>query len=87
MIAKELLMRESITPLGLRLLSILHDWERSDANLRQLTNEMKFRKYYKYVNEKQIQTALDSLVEQGYVNIVEYKGGIKHYILDIYFSH
>lgn len=87
MLFKSTLLRGNITPLELRLLVILQDWERSDANLRQITDEVKFRKYYKYLSKKNITTALDSLVEQGYVKIVEYKGNIKHYILDVYFSN
>jgi len=80
------LLRSNITPLGLRLLIILNDWERSDGNLRQITDEVKFRKYYNYINKNDIKIALDSLVEQGYVKEIEYKGDIKHYILDSYFS-
>ena len=83
---KSSLLRDSISPLGLRLLIILNEWERSDANLRQITNEIKFRKYYKFISNDKIKTALNSLVEQGHVREVEYKGNVKHYILDVYFS-
>ena len=80
------LLRDNISPLGLRLLMILNDWERSDANLRQITSEFKFRKYYDQISKNQIKNALDSLVELGHVKIVEYMGNVQHYILDVYYS-
>ncbi len=86
MMFKSTLLRSNITPLELRLLVILQDWERSDANLRQLTDEINFRKYYSYNNKKKIKIALMSLVEQGYVKTITYKGNIVHYILDVYLS-
>ena len=82
---KKSYVRHSISPLQIHLLSILDDWERTDASWKHIVNEMKKRRYYKRLHLGKLWNELNDLVDMGLVAKKEYRDGTIHFILREYF--